>query len=125
MPFFKAAVLPVANGYSILIWVCLFAARTACLRHGFDLSADPLGKMPWALAGQLVGHRGCDCRVSLKDFMEEGVGSIFPTSVELEFKTIDETHGLCVDLEPISPSPCSSHALRLFQVKFQVTSGFP
>ena len=57
--------------------------------------------------------------------MKEGVGSTFPTSVELEWKRNDEMQGLCVDLEPISPCPCLSHALRLFQVKFQVTSGFP
>lgn len=38
-------------------------------------------------------------------FMNEGVVSTFPASVELDLKGNDETHHFAVNLEPIPPSP--------------------
>lgn len=61
----------------------------------------------------------------VNDFMNEGVVSTFPASVVSGLKGNDETHLLCVNLEPIPPSLCSPHDLGLFQMKFQVTSTFP
>lgn len=90
------------------------------MQDGSELSADCLGKKARGLPGQLVGKRVC-----VNDFMNDGAVSTFPASVELQLKRNDETHHVCVNLEPIAPSPHSSHAHRLFQVKFQVTSSFP
>lgn len=51
--FSKKLFFQLRMAIQILIRVCLFAAWTACLRHGSDLSADFLGKMAlgrgWAL----------------------------------------------------------------------------
>lgn len=63
--------------------------------------------------------------MSVNDFMNKGVVPTFPASVELELKENDETRHLCANLEPVPPSPCSPSTLRLFQMKFQVTSSFP